>query len=264
MRLTRYIKIAAAFFRKGAVVFVQYPADQVISAISLIVQKTASFIALLVIVGAAGNIGGWNIYDIAILYSFFLMIDALNAAFIDGVWNIGNVYVRRGMLDVLLTRPLSPFLQLVGHRLEFSALASFFLGLGLNLWLLHSIGIKLMGPVLLLYVVFILCSTVIVASIYLIFNSLNFWLVRGNEVADLSQTVQEFAKYPQHIFPRAVQFVMAFILPYAFATYYPVSILMRRMPLQVSGILLLVTAMVCIIASCFWRYGVRSYKSTGS
>lgn len=264
MQIKRYIEIFAAYFKKGASEFAQYPGDQAISAISLVIENTTSFVVLLVIVGAAGDIGGWNIYYISILYSFFMIIRSLNAAFLDGIWNIGNVYVRGGRFDVLLTRPLSPFLQLWGYRLDYSALGLFFTGLGLNLWLLYKIDFMFTGLLLLLYVVFILAGTAITAAVYLIFNSLNFWLVRGNEIADLSQTVQEFAKYPQHIFPRAFQFIMAFIIPYAFATYYPVSILTGRMPLRTIGVLVLVSFTICFAASIVWRCGVRSYNSTGS
>ena len=264
MHIRRFFPVLNAYLRKGAFQFIQYPADQAISAISLIVQKTASFIALLIIVRAAGHIGGWNIYDLAFLYSFFLMIDALNAAFIDGIWNIGNVYIRRGLLDILLTRPVPVFFQLVGYRLEYSALGSFFIGLGLNLWLFRVMEIKITAVILLLYVLFIVCGTVITASVYLVFNSLNFWLVRGNEIADLSQTVQEFSKYPQHIFPRIIQIIMAFVIPFAFTSYYPVSVLAGRLPLQICGILLLVTVMISIAASAVWRFGLKSYKSTGS
>ena len=44
-------------------------------------------------------------------------------------------------------------------------------------------------------------GTILNSSLYLIFNALNFWLVQGNEIAELIQTFREFAKYPINIFP---------------------------------------------------------------
>lgn len=263
MSAKRFFAVYAAYLRKGASAFAQYPADQLISALSLIVQQTAAFVALWAIVSAAGDIGGWGFHDVLILYSFSLMISALDNALFDSVWNIGNLYVRRGALDTLLTRPVPPFLQMIGNRFDFSAFGLFAVGLGLSLWALRATGAA-MTRALLLYPLFLICGVAITTSIYLIFNALNFWLVRGNEIADLAQTVQSFSKYPQHIFPQAMQFIMAFVLPYSFTTYYPASILTERAGLELIGPLLLVTACTVLVGAAVWRLGIRSYNSTGS
>jgi ABC-2 type transport system permease protein len=264
LTVKRFFNIYAAYLRKGAAAFFQYPADQAISALSLIVQQTAAFAALWVIVSASGQIGGWGFHDILILYSFSLMISALDNALFDGIWNIGNVYVRRGLFDIILTRPVPLFLQLICHRFEFSAFALFGFALALSLWALHAAGAVFTGAALLLYPLFLVCGIAITSSIYLVFNSFNFWLVRGNEIADLAQTVQSFSKYPQHIFPRALQFIMAFVLPYSFTTYYPASILTGRMSIGLVIPLLAVTACSVLAGAAVWRLGLRSYNSTGS
>jgi len=264
VKLYRLCKIYSAYLRKGIAAFVQYPADQIISALSLVVQQTAAFVGLWAILSAAGNLGGWYFPDILLLYSFALMISALDNALFDGVWNIGNVYIRMGRMDILLTRPLSPFFQLICHRFEFSAFGLFFIALGLSLWALHSTGAAISASLLLWYPLFLTCGVAITTSIFLIFNAFNFWLIRGNEIADLSQTVQEFAKYPQHIFPKAMQFIMAFVLPYAFTTYFPASVLSGRLPFVSIVQLLLVTACSIIAAKFIWHIGLKSYNSTGS
>jgi len=260
----RVFAIFAAHLRKGAKVLLQYRGDAVISGVSLIIQQVVALIGVVVIVSIAGNIGGWDLHDIILLYSFFLMINALNQALFDGVWNIGNVYVRYGRLDVLLTRPVSPFLQLICNRYDFSAFALFIFGIGVSAWALYMAGVAFSIGIIFMYVLFLVCGVAITTSLYLIFNATNFWLVRGNEIADLMQAVEEFSKYPVHVFPTVIQILLTFMLPFAFTAFYPASILTGRMEVSVIVLLPLVSIAVMFVASLVWRAGLKSYNSTGS
>ena len=264
LSLREFFAIYAAYLRKGAKVLLQYRGDAVISGISIIIQQMVAFIGVVVIVSIAGNIGGWGLYDIILLYSFFMMVRALNNALFDSVWNIGNVYVRYGLLDVVLTRPVPPFLQLICNRFEFSAFGLFVIGGGVSVWALNMAGVSFTISVFFMYVLFIICGIIITTSLYLIVNATNFWLVRGNEVSVLLQTVEEFSRYPIRVFPVVIQVLMTFIFPFAFTTFYPASILTGRVEFSAIIWLPLASIIVMFAASLVWRAGLKSYNSTGS
>ena len=265
MSLRDFFTIYAAALRLGANKVLQYRGDSVIAAVGEATIQSAALVGVVTIASVAGGgIGGWGLHNIVLLYSFFLMVRAIAQALFDGVWNIGNVYIRAGRLDLLLVRPVSPFFQLICNRFEFTSFGFFFLGIGMSIWSLSRLGIGFSIGLLCIYVLFVICGVILTTSLYLIFNGLNFWLVQGNEITQVMLNVQEFSKYPLHVFPVAVQVLLTFIIPFSVTTYYPTAVLTGHMgPLAVLY-LLMVTAVFAFIASLVWRLGLKSYNSTGS
>ncbi|MCL2421812.1 MAG: ABC-2 family transporter protein [Defluviitaleaceae bacterium] len=262
--MSRPFEIYFAYVRRCILAFIQFRADALISVFSILISQFAAFVAVWAISRAIGDIGGWHFYDLTLVFSIFIIISALNQIFFDGVWNIGNVYVRRGMLDVLLTRPIPVLAQVVCQRMEIGAVSLAIAGASLLGYSLFMLDISVTLYTVLIIMLFIICGVAISTSLYLIANSINFWLVQGNEIADLVQLVQEFSRYPMGVFPTGIRLVFTFIMPFAFATYYPASILTGRMPGQAIWFVLL-AAVACVAAAAFvWCKGVKSYNGTGS
>jgi ABC-type uncharacterized transport system permease subunit len=253
-----------AYIRKGFIAFSQFKLDSLISGVSILIQQVAAFVGIWAILHTVGTIGGWSFYELALIYAFFLMARSLSELFFDGVWNIGNVYIRRGQFDLLLTRPASVFLQVAANRVEFSAMVVTISG-ALLCWIcFYNLSLTVTPLTVLLVILFTILGTIINTAVYLIFNSLNFWLVQGNSIADFVQTIQEFAKYPIGVFARFISFTLSFVLPFAFTTYFPAAYLLGREGLWVLIAMPVITAAVCMAGALVWRAGLRSYNSTGS
>lgn len=120
------------------------------------------------------------------------------------------------------------------------------------------------AKLLLLLTEYLLCGLVINTGIYTIFNSLNFWIIQGEDVAILVQTCREFAKYPMNLFPYIVRFVFTYILPFGFVGYYPAAYLIGKTDDWILAGLPLTAIMISILASVFWRLGLSGYSGTGS
>ena len=99
---------------------------------------------------------------------------------------------------------------------------------------------------------------------YLIFNALNFWLVQGNEIADLIQTFREFAKYPINIFPAVFQVLFTVVIPFGFIGYYPAMYLLGKTKMCVPMWLLAVTLLFALASVLIWCCGMKKYDSTGT
>jgi len=244
--------------------FLQLRADALISVFSILASQFAAFVAVWAITQAIGDIGGWNFHDLMLIFGIFIIISAINQMFLDGIWNIGNVYVRRGNLDHLLTRPLPVFIQVICQRMEIGAFFLALAGVLLVGYSLSMLGVAISFSAVMMIIFFVICGVAISSSLYLIANSTNFWLVQGNEIADLVQLFQEFSRYPMGVFPTGIRLIFTLIMPFAFATYYPASILTGRMPIQAMLFVALVAVACITVAAIVWRKGVRSYNGTGS
>ena len=263
MKILRPFEVYHAYIRRCFVAFVSFRADSIISVFSILIVQLASFVALWAITNVVGNIGDWGFFDLMLIYSIFVIISALNQSFLDGVWNVGW-YVRSGLLDVILIRPKPVFVQIICNRMELGAIVLAIAGIALMSYSIVMLGITVYFSTILMIVFFIICGVTISTSLYLIANSANFWLVQGNEVSALVQLIQEFARYPMGIFPLGIQVVFTFILPFAFTTFYPASIISGRMPIYSIFFVLLATIASVVVAVIVWKVGLKTYNGTGS
>ena len=262
-RLMYYIRLWNGYQRMGFLEMTQYPADTVILVISLVLREAAGFIGILAIASAVGTMGGWGIYEICLMFSMCAFIESLSQTFFDNVWEI-NGLVHRGRMDVFLVRPASVFFQLLGDVMHYPALMSMTIYAGVMVFAMVRLEIGFSVGSLLFFGEYLICGIVVNTGIYTIFNSLNFWIVQGEDVAVLVQTCREFAKYPIGAFPGVIRTVFTYVLPFGFVGYYPAAYLTGKAGGWVWAGLPAAAVIVAGAASVVWRIGSRGYNSTGT
>ena len=262
-RVLYYMRVCKAYLRIGFVTLVQYPADTVIWILSMLLREASGFIGIITIASVAGGLGNWGIYEICILFSICAIIEAIGQAFLDCVWNISSS-IRKGKLDVILVRPASPFVQLLGQRVHFQAVITMVIYIGILAYSMRQFGISGGVGTSLFLLETIICGTIINTGLYTIFNSLNFWIVSGNDVAELVLTCREFAKYPLSVFPMMIRTFFTYMIPFGFMGYYPVAFLTGKTGAWVIWAMPLAAFGVASVAGLLWKAGLRGYNSTGT
>lgn len=227
MRLKYYVKLWNSYMRIGILTMAQYPADTIIWIISMLIREASGFIGILAIVGISGEMGSWNLYEICMLFSMCAIIEGIGQIFFDNVWVISSV-IRYGEMDIFLTRPASPFIQMLGQRMRFPAMFSIIIYISIFIWSVNQINLEFKNTDYILLLEYLICGTIINSGIYAIFNSFNFWIIQGDDIAVLIQTCREFVKYPLNLFPNAIQGVFTYIIPLGFVGYFPASKLLDK------------------------------------
>ena len=116
----------------------------------------------------------------------------------------------------------------------------------------------------------VLGAALIQAAALIASSVLSFFSVGRNPIIDfLLVDMKEFTNYPITIFPRGIQFVLTFILPFAFMNFYPAAALLRKSipegyPAILPYLSPLVGALVFALSILLWNWGLKNYKSTGS
>lgn len=146
---------------------------------------------------------------------------------------------------------------------------------------IHGLGDLLFGIPVLIYLhidlqlidaqsialscIYIATSTILCLAVYIIANSLVFWYDSGGRtsIPYMVTNVGQYARYPLKIYPVAIQFILCFIVPYAFMGLFPAMMVTRK----ISGIYLLailsVTAFFLMIAIAVFKKGITKYESAG-
>lgn len=262
-RIQFYFHLICEYMRLGILRMIQYPVDTVIMLISMLLRELIGLVGILSLTSIMGEMGGWNIYRILLLFSMCAMNEAISMAFFDGVWSL-DTGVRKGRIDMYYVRPASIFIQVLGAVQHYQAVISFVSYLGLMVYAIIQLKISMTLANTLFFIEFLVCSVIINTGIYTIFNSINFWIVQGESIANFIHTCREFSKYPIHVFPVIIQAFFTFVLPFGFVGYYPALFLSGHGNEKIPIGLFIIAAFIMIVAVFVWKKGVNIYESTGN
>lgn len=262
-KIIHYIKLEKAYLRLGIYTTFSYPLDSVLWTISMLVREAISFIGIILLASVLGEVEKWNINEICILFSMSAIPESLGQCFLDSVWNIGGAYIRTGKFDILLVRPAPVLLQLQGQRFNFQAFITFIIATVIFFSCYQNENTITIGSII-FFMEFVIIGTLINSTIYLIFNSLNFWFVQANDLAKLVQIFRQLSKYPLNIFPTIIKVFLTYIIPFGFVAYYPASFLLKKTTLNVPLLLPSVAGIMTVVAGVIWNKGLNSYESTGT
>ena len=209
------------------------------------------------------SIAGWKASEIYLAMSFLFMAEGLNSVLFQGIWEMPGM-VFNGQFDCILSRPVSPLFQVLSYGMGLQ-------GIGVVLFSLFSLNLSLISlrefdPFHVLLSLFcVVCGTLICMSSYLISNSLVFWYDSGGNttVPYTIGTIGGYAKYPISIYPKAMQFVLLFIIPYAFIGIVPAAIMRGEHMVPYLLALVGICAVSVMLARAVFYKGIRNYESMG-
>ena len=113
--------------------------------------------------------------------------------------------------------------------------------------------------------VMLISATLIYLSIFILCTSVSFWFEDRIGIVPPVYNMIAFSRYPLTIYNPVIQFVLSWLIPFAFASFYPASRFLRRGEFSLFFYLVPVIAAIFLTLSMVvWRLGIRRYDSTGS
>jgi ABC-2 type transport system permease protein len=224
---------------------------------------------VLVLFRVTRTLGGFPAGDVLVMFG--LAATAFGLADL-AVGNIERIqfYVRTGMLDAVLLRPLSAFGQLVvldftPRRVGRVLVAAVITGVALSrahvVWTPARAALVVVAP---------LAGAVIFGAVFVAGATIAFWWIDSGEFANgFTYGGRDFASYPVTIYTGVFRRAFAYTLGLGFVAYYPALALLGRtdplgLPPWVSWASPLIAAVAALAAAMVWRLGIRHYRSTGS
>ena len=205
----------------------------------------------------------------------FLMTALADCAFAIADLLVGNVerlrvYVRSGLLDAVLVRPLGVLPQLAVMDVAARRVGRVVFGVAMLAVASAYAQLPLTPARLALLTVTPLAGAAIFAAIFVATAAVAFWWIESGEIANgLTYGGLNFTQFPITIYGPMLRRLFAFGVGFAFVAYYPALALLDR-PDPLGGPALLgyaaplVATGAVAVAALVWRVGVRHYRSTGS
>lgn len=242
----------------------EYRGDFWIAILGALLQQAVGLIFLITFFGVVPSLGGWPVWNVAVLHGLIMTSLGLTEMFAEGAWRL-RIDVNSGSFDRVLVRPLRPALQQLSSAASIHGLGD--AGLGVAMLIAGLVGSELVWhwwtvPVLIMTG---LTGTVICAAVHLITNLPVFWEPAAQSAfPTMVSRMRDFAKFPLTIYPGPLR-VVVMVIPYAFVSYFPALLVLGRGgPERWLGLATpAVAALTVLAAAGLWRIALNRYQGVG-
>ena len=263
--MRRHLSLLTQYFIQYSKVRLAYRGDFIISVLTTLTATVFGVAVVWLIFGRVPRLVGWSFYEILFLYGFSLLpMSLFNMASIN-LYYFSEAYIVEGKFDRVLLRPVNSLFQILFEQFRLEALGDLVLGLVLLVGCARKLGFTI-GPAEWLFLgAATICGCVIYVAIFLMLTCVSFWMEDRVGVIPPVYNMLTFGRYPLDIYNPFVKFLLSWIVPFGFATFYPTASLLKHDLYGVYAWLLpLVTAVFFGMSLWVWNRGVRSYSSTGT
>ena len=252
------------YFLQYLKVRVGYRGDFLVSLATSTAATVFAF-AFVVILFKRVTLPHWRFQEIAFLYGFSLIPYGFFNVLSLNLYEFGNTYIMEGKFDRVLLRPVSSLFQVLFENFRIESFFEAASGVLIVAWAAAQLHLhwSVMDAALLLF--YAICGGAIYVSVFLLLSTFSFWFEDRIGIHPPFWNLIAFGRYPLSIYSSSIQFFLSWIVPFAFATFYPGARLLNHAEFHRYALLVPVVAAACMLISGFaWSRGVRHYSSTGS
>jgi ABC-2 type transport system permease protein len=226
-------------------------------------------LALLVMFRVTTTLGGFPARQAVFIFAL------ANAGFALADLAVGSIerirhYVRTGLLDGVMVRPVGVLPQLLALDIGLHRLGRVVAGAGLLGVAVALVDIDWTPARVVLLAITPLAGAVFFSAIFVAAATVAFWWIESGEVANLlTYGGRDFASHPITVYSGWFRGLFAYAVGFGFVAYYPALALLGRpdplgLPAWVGWTSPLVAVAAAGAAALVWRVAIRHYRSTGS
>jgi ABC-2 type transport system permease protein len=241
-----------------------YRVDFLVNASGEVLLAGAGVLFLRTLFAHIPALGGWSAAEALFCWGFAETIVGLFFVAFAGLYALNQRYILGGELDRAMLRPVDPYLQVLLDNLSLEDVPIVLLGLGVMGWAAVDLP-----PIplwkLALVPLFLASGTAVFGGMLTALSSIGFHLRHRGTAVGLVFQLGTFARYPIDLFARPLRWLLTFVLPLAFAGFYPAVFFLDRREWLVYGAASPFVGLGCLgLGYGAWRFGLARYTSSGS
>ena len=176
-----------------------------------------------------------------------------------------NKLIINGNFDILLIRPRSLFIQIIGSDICYEKVGRLLVSISVFIFSAFKVikGFSILKILLLLLMVFGAMLTIL--SVMIMGASFCFYTIQGLEVINIfTDGTRQLAQYPMGIYKKFVRLFFSIVIPIGLVNYYPLNFLTDRSSNPIYMLFPLYTIVLFIISNLIFYIGTKKYASSGS
>ena len=260
-----HVRLLSDYFAQYAKVRVSYRGDFFVSLATSIAATIFGVGFVVVLFSRIPSLAGWSFPEVIFLYGFSLIPYGLFNVLSLNLYDFGNTYIMEGKFDRVLLRPISSLFQVLFEVFRIESFQEIITGSYAIWWASHRLHIDWTWGDTGLLIFWSFCGGVIYVSIFLLLSTVSFWFEDRIGIHPPFWNLIAFGRYPLSIYSGFIQFLLSWIIPFGFASFYPSVHLLGRVDFaRYAAFVPLVAAACLTLAILAWNFGSRRYTSTGS
>lgn len=240
-----------------------YRLDFFVGFFGMLIKSVSGIITLSIIFSNVPQIQGWSYYDLLFMYGLSSIAVLPVEIFFSNVWNLHN-HIIQGTFVKFCLKPLNVMFFYFSEVVEFKSFMQLFISIPIIVIAGRKMDIQWTPLLVGTYLIYYICSSLIIIAIYIMSASLGFWLTNSMSITNFVGQVMNFAKYPITIYGGCFKFIFSYIIPIGFVAYYPTMVLMGKVSYANLLIEIVLTGIFMALSAFVWTKGVQHYSGTGS
>lgn len=265
MRLRRGIDIYWTLLLAGLKAKLNYRADLFVMVTASIMTQGIGYIFLWVVFQQLPVVAGWTLPEVICVYAMIFITEGFVSIFAEGLWALSWVK-HRGDFDAVILRPVSPLLQVMLGTVGLNGFSAILLGGVMMATAAHNLSVE-WTPIHILGACALFISAIVMRfATVLISAAAGFW-VEGpfNPALPVVHGFSSFARFPLSIYGGGLNFLLTFVVPFGFVSYYPVAWVLGKETLSWMGLLTPLAALLfTAVGVLLFQRGLKEYEGSGN
>jgi viologen exporter family transport system permease protein len=263
--MKRHLRLFALYFAQYAKVRLEYKADFFIAFFSSMAATVLGFGFVLVLFTKIPKLQDWSFYEILFLYGFSLIPLGLFNVVSWNLYQFGDIYIIQGKFDRILLRPVDTLFQVLFEKFRLESLQEVITGIFVVTISVKHLNLPWPASDYLWFILMVASGAFIYLAVFLILTAVSFWFEDRVGIVPPVFNMLTFGRYPLTIYNVFIQFMLSWIIPFGFASFYPTTHFLGRTSFSTYFYLVPVVAVSFFVLALFvWKRGVENYSSTGS
>ncbi len=262
MRIATVLKAVSIFWRASVQAELEYRVNFIMSALTASLGLLGGIFGVSLFYQRDQAFSGWTFDEALIVLGVFTLLTGFSAALL--VPNLSKIvdHVESGTLDFILLKPIDSQLHVSVRAFSLWGIPDVALGVGLIVYGGWSAGITV--PRVLLFGGALGCAALLLYGLWFLLASTSIWFIRVYNAAEVLRGLLEAGRFPIAAYPAGVRVFFTFVVPVAFMTTTPASILVGRASFEQVGWALVAALVAFGLSRTVWKVALRSYTSASS
>ena len=242
----------------------QYKASFIMTTLGQFLVSFTTFLGVYFMFSRFHSINGFAFSEILICFSIILMAFSITECFVRG-FDMFPRLIQSGNLDRILVRPRNEIFQVLTSNIDFSRIGRLLQSILMLAYAVPTSGIVWTFDKVITVILMLVGGITVFASLFVLYAGISFFTIEGLEFMNIfTDGSREFGKYPLSIYGEGVLKFFTYVIPIALFQYHPFLYLIGRSNNIGLIFLPLIGFVFMIPCYCFFKFGLRKYKSTGS
>ena len=262
--MPRYLSLYRMFVANQMKTLTIHRADFVVGVICLLLSFFAIRFSVWAIFERTHDIGGWVKGEILFMYGYNLIAAGTAWFFFNQAWGLRDSIVSGGFLKYKL-RPINPLFHFFAECMDIRSLVTILLGVVTIRGASAVIGFTWDPWSVTELLVLAGLSATLLAGLIVLMSGLAFWVTISNPLLSFFSFVYGVAHFPVGIYGNPVQLFLSTLIPIAFLSFYPCSLLLGKTASAAPiCVMVAMIAATWIAGAALWRRGVQRYELSGT